>query len=164
MSDVHSVFLIPGMFGFANLAGYDYFGHVRSAIERRYGQAIMSSFHGLFSLGGLVGAAAASLALGLGVHRLWHLTAVSVAAFAVLWAAIGGLLPSATGGERAPVFARPRGALLVLGGVAFLGLLAEGAMADWSAVYLQDHLGSTPSGAAAIALRIRKAPPRSGVG
>ena len=39
MSEPHNVYLIPGMFGFAQLAGYDYFGHVRSAIERRYADA-----------------------------------------------------------------------------------------------------------------------------
>ena len=39
MSEVHTVYLISGMFGFANLAGYDYFGHVRTAIEQRYADA-----------------------------------------------------------------------------------------------------------------------------
>lgn len=39
MSEAHNVYLVPGMFGFAILAGYDYFGHVRGALERRYADA-----------------------------------------------------------------------------------------------------------------------------
>lgn len=39
MSEVHRVYLIPGMFGFAALAGYDYFGHLRRALETRYADA-----------------------------------------------------------------------------------------------------------------------------
>jgi fucose permease len=52
-------------------------------------------------------------------------------------------------GSPGTVFARPTGALLGLGALAFCGLLAEGAMGDWSAVYLHDSLGSSSALAAA---------------
>lgn len=39
VSAVHRIYLIPGMFGFGRLAGYDYFHHVRVALERRFGDA-----------------------------------------------------------------------------------------------------------------------------
>jgi len=44
--------------------------------------------------------------------------------------------------------ALPGRGLVALGGLAFLGLLAEGAMADWSAVYLRDSLQTTAAVAA----------------
>lgn len=39
MSQLHHVYLIPGMFGFGRLAGVDYFDHVRSALNARFQDA-----------------------------------------------------------------------------------------------------------------------------
>jgi triacylglycerol esterase/lipase EstA (alpha/beta hydrolase family) len=36
MSELHHVYLIPGMFGFGRLAGVDYFHHVRRALTERF--------------------------------------------------------------------------------------------------------------------------------
>jgi triacylglycerol esterase/lipase EstA (alpha/beta hydrolase family) len=38
-SKTHHVFLIPGLFGFATLAGYDYFGHLERGISERFAAA-----------------------------------------------------------------------------------------------------------------------------
>jgi hypothetical protein len=39
MSEPHRVYFVPGMFGFAQLAGYDYFNHVRRGVEKRFADA-----------------------------------------------------------------------------------------------------------------------------
>src|SRR6185295_10688323 len=54
--------------------------------------------------------------------------------------------PPTGSGERR--FALPGRSVIALGSLAFLGLLAEGAMADWSAVYLRDSLRTPPAVAA----------------
>ncbi|HWC01563.1 MAG TPA: MFS transporter [Methylomirabilota bacterium] len=114
------------------------------AVEATLGRPVLSSLHGLFSSGGLAGAAAAVGAMAAGVPAAGHVLAVTLASFVVLVAMGGALLPTLpTGASRAPVFAWPPRGLLGLGGLTFCALLAEGAMGDWSAVYLHDALGAT---------------------
>ncbi len=116
------------------------------AVEAALGRPVLSSFHGLFSLGGLVGAAVAVGAMAVGVAAVAHVVAVTLGSLAVLAAARGALLPpSAPATPHAPVFAWPSRRLLGLGGLTFCALLAEGAMGDWSAVYLHEDLGASPA-------------------
>ena len=79
-----------------------------------------------------------------------HFGAIAVAiALSALVAGRRLLPPDADDREPTPILARPQRSLLVLGAAAFFTLMAEGAAADWSAVYLSDSLGA---GAAAAAL------------
>jgi fucose permease len=65
--------------------------------------------------------------------------------------AFRNLLPAGADAQESagPAFALPDRALAALGVVAFCALVSEGAMADWSAVYLQDVIDSGPGLAAA---------------
>jgi fucose permease len=120
-----------------------------AAVERRWPRPIMSSFHAMWSLGGLVGAGIAAIALEAGVAPRPHLVVATLVLGASAVAALGSLLPpAADGATDEPHFARPTRAVLGLGLVAFLGLLTEGAMGDWSAVYLRHTLGATSAVAA----------------
>jgi fucose permease len=88
--------------------------------------------------------------LAAGVGDRAHVLIASVVALAAAGMALPRLVPSEPDHERpGPVFVRPSGMLLGLGALAFLGLLAEGAMGDWSAVYLHDTLAAAPAVAAA---------------
>jgi predicted MFS family arabinose efflux permease len=113
-----------------------------ASIESRAGVSMMSSFHAMFSLGGILGAVMGSLAAGLGLAPLPHFLLLAVAGCLLVlqrrayWPAH----EPAAGGETAPVVALPRGALLGLSLICFATMLGEGAAADWSAVYLLNNL------------------------
>ena len=111
-------------------------------VERFYQRPVMVGFHALFSLGGMIGSAAGGFAAGHGIAPLPHLTMISLIAGAGVLVSTRRLLPDAPEVIAArDVRAFPFRPLLALGVIAFCILLGEGAMADWSAVYLTQFTG-----------------------
>lgn len=122
------------------------------AIEKEYGKPIMSSFHAAFSLGGLAGAGGGGLIASFGVGVTPHFLGVAITLALGIFVARRAVLPAevdAGGSEGGPAFARPTRALLGLGVISFCALLGEGAVGDWSAVYLKSSLLTGPGFAAA---------------
>jgi len=109
-------------------------------VERASGKTMMSGFHGLFSLGGIVGAAGVSALLGFGVSPLGAMLVVVVLLLIALCKAAPHMLPY--GSESSgPAFAVPHGIVLFIGAMCFIVFLAEGAALDWSAVFLAQERG-----------------------
>lgn len=134
--------LMAGLFLFgAGLGTVDSTVNLQAVIvERASGKTMMSGFHGLFSLGGIVGAAGVSGLLGLGLSPLQATLVVIVIVAVALLKAGPHLLPY--GSESSgPAFAVPHGVVLFIGCLCFIVFLAEGAVLDWSAVFLSAERG-----------------------
>ncbi|MBT2209495.1 MFS transporter [Actinomadura sp. NEAU-AAG7] len=123
------------------------------AVERDYGRPLMSGMHGWFSIGTLVAALVGSAAAHAHVPVAAHLPAATVVLAVVLLVGCRNLLdrsadlvpeapPAATGGD--PPRPARRWLLLTLGIIGLCSFVGEGAMADWSAIYLRENLGTGP--------------------
>lgn len=105
------------------------------AVEKAAGRAIMSGFHAMFSAGGIVGASGVSLALSRGLDVGAFLIALPVLLAIAVAAVARGLRGEATR-DRPTRFAFPHGIVVVIGLLAALSFLVEGAVLDWSALLL----------------------------
>lgn len=111
------------------------------AVERQYGRPILNSFHACYSFGGLVGALVGGFVASHGIAPLPHFLGIALLCTILTLSAARSLLPTHTDAQRTGVaFARPTRAILALGLVAFCVVLGEGAIADWSAIYLNGTL------------------------
>ena len=113
-------------------------------VERASGRAMMSGFHGMYSVGGIAGAGGVAGALTWGASPLVAITDTAVLAALLLAAARGGLLAQSGEGDH-PAFALPRGRVLLVGAVCFAMFLSEGAVLDWSAVFLSTVRHADPA-------------------
>ncbi len=110
-----------------------------SRVERHWGSAIMSSFHGVWSAAGFGGAALMGLLLSRGydLPACFGVAAAGCGVLALAALACGRGIPA----EAAPAlprqrFSLPARALLGVSAMAALSFIMEGAISDWSGVYL----------------------------
>jgi MFS family permease len=138
--------LIAALFLFgAGVGSVDCVVNIQAVIvERASRRPMMSGFHGLFSVGGIIGAAGVSALLSLGASPLVAASCVVAGIVVVLVKATPHLLPYGGEGEGS-AFARPQGVVLFIGILCFIVFLTEGAALDWSAVFLTSMRDVAPS-------------------
>ncbi len=119
-------------------------------VELQAGKPLMSSFHGLFSLGGLLGGVGVAALLKVGMSMTLIATLVGIAFTAATLHQSRHFLPheqTEPEHEEHQRFRMPHGIVWLLGMLCFFGFLTEGAMLDWGAVFLRFERGMDEAGA-----------------
>jgi predicted MFS family arabinose efflux permease len=118
-------------------------------VETLHRRPMMSGFHGLFSAGGLAGSAGMSALLGTGAPPVVCAVVVALVLAAIVATQRRKLISLARdeATTRRSGFALPSATVFLLGLLCLVVFLAEGAMLDWSAVFLRSARGFSISGA-----------------
>jgi MFS family permease len=127
-----------------------------SAVESLGGRKVMSGFHGMWSAGGMSGALIASWLHRQGVEPVQQVLWLNLTFMLIMvvsaWATqpLMPLMPTQHAGKNSGGSSSiwPQGLLLTMGLLACVAMVAEGAMYDWSALYVQREVGLSPSRAA----------------
>jgi predicted MFS family arabinose efflux permease len=120
------------------------------AIQETLGRPIMSSLHGGWSVGGFAASGLVALTAAAGLDPRLESLIVGVGLWLLsLWIIrrLGAASAQSSAGGGLALPTRP---VLLIGGLCFLVMLAEGAIGDWSGIYLRHNTGASP-GTAALA-------------
>ena len=114
-------------------------------VEKLLGTPTMSRFHAMFSLAGLIGAGLGGLVASRAITPLAHMAAAAVIFLAIVGLNAQLAVETSNGISHASA-AKPRRlpmALVALSAIGFCIFLSEGAIADWTGVYLKQVLGAS---------------------
>ncbi|WP_218127942.1 MFS transporter [Belnapia rosea] len=106
-------------------------------VEKAARRPLMSGFHAMFSLGGFAGAGGMTWLLSREVSPLTGAVCGSGLGLAAILVAWPRLLQ--VQGGKPPALVAPRGIVLLLAALAAISFLVEGAILDWSALFLLDR-------------------------
>ncbi|PWD65774.1 MFS transporter [Pectobacterium parmentieri] len=117
-------------------------------VERESQQAKMSGFHGFYSIGSIAGAGCMSLLLWFGAtpkQSIWLIVLFIILIIVTTSAHLLAKLPQRVSSSYATLQALSHPKLLVIAIICFFIFLIEGAMLDWSAVFLHTERGMEKS-------------------
>jgi len=124
-------------------------------VQNIYGKPIMSSLHGLFSAGGLLGSLGLGFLIKLGLSPVVAAISIAVLLLFIVGIQYRALLAGSYEKELSEKFQKEnavtaqkgtgiqwlKASVLYLGVMCFIVFLSEGAMLDWSAVFLKENRG-----------------------
>ena len=129
-----------GMTGFFNGVSIN---AVIDLIEKKYQRRIMSSCHGMYSLGGGISAGIAAIFYSLHVAAAYQILIVAAAIAFILLYIRQHLLPYRHYIHSGSSLTAPPASIIGLAFICFVTFMGEGSIADWSAIYLKESLHST---------------------
>src|SRR5580698_3296794 len=136
------------LFGFgASLGSLDVAMNLHAVdVEHASGKPLMSGFHALFSVGGFLGSGIVTALLSRGIAPSSSTILCSIILASLIVVALPRMLSNRERTKQ-PLFAIPRGVVLVIAIFAAISFLLEGALLDWSALLLVgEHLVSVAHG------------------
>jgi MFS family permease len=123
----------------SGIGGMDVVANIHAVhVEKLAGRPIMSGFHALFSIGGIVGSGLVSTLIIYGLTPLVTVSIVMMLVLGLLIITYGGLLNYSESND-SPFFVIPKGIVIILGALCFVAYIMEGAMLDWSGILLTNH-------------------------
>jgi MFS family permease len=117
------------------------------AIEKHERVAIMSTCHGMFSLGGMLGSFLASFLTGAQVAASWQMIGMGLLVILlalIIKKYIYQIYEEPTDDQSGAAFVWPKGVLLGMIAISLCTNITEGAMADWTAVYMREIVAANP--------------------
>ncbi|HUQ64939.1 MAG TPA: MFS transporter [Flavitalea sp.] len=112
-------------------------------VQDRMTRPVMSSFHGMFSLGGLFGAMIFGVFLFAGLSPFVSACVIAITLLIIAFTQFRYFLdhPEREEGKKSFMLKLPRGPVILLGAFCLITFLTEGALLDWSALFLRENRG-----------------------
>ncbi|SFH85369.1 MFS transporter [Halpernia frigidisoli] len=109
------------------------------SVQEKFDKRIVGSFHGIWSIGGILGVLFSTLMIEFQISIFWHLLWISIFGFAIILISFPHLIKNdkAKTGNNFKL-EKPSKYISLLGLIAFCAAICEGGMYDWNGVYLKE--------------------------